>query len=64
MRIHRLMPVLGCENDMGGRFTKSPISTHNVLLFIFTVFFRVRLDARVGRGRSGDSRVDGSDPLF
>ena len=24
MRTHRLMPVPHCENDVGGRFTKSP----------------------------------------
>ena len=25
MRIHRLMPLRECENDVGGQFTKSPL---------------------------------------
>ena len=31
MRIHWLMPLQRCENDMGGRFTKRPFGIHNAV---------------------------------
>ena len=37
-RIHRLMPLLECENDMGGRFPKSPFRDSQCRFHLSSVF--------------------------
>ena len=62
MEIHRHMPARECENDMGGRFTKSPISTHNGLAGHVLFFPSHTPPARPALGRTGETEADGSDP--
>ena len=65
MRIHSLMSVPRCENDVEGRFTKYPPSRFTLASrFIPCLLFGVRLRAQPACGRTGDFEVDGSNPLF
>ena len=59
----RFMPPLGCENDVGGRFTVCPVpDSHGTRRVSAEAAVSYALRGPAGRGRTGRSGGDGSDP--
>ncbi len=65
MRIHRLMPLRECENDVGGRFTKRPLRDSQCRFQLSSVFSSVCASlAGPATPVRKSPRLTGATPLF